>query len=60
MNLKALLGPMRLPFLILAPACGVLGIGTAYWRLGQINGLYAILALIGGGWARVSVNAFNE
>ena len=60
MNLKALLGPMRLPFLILAPACVLLGIGTAYWRMGQINGLYALLALIGGVTAHISVNAFNE
>ncbi len=60
MNVKALLGPMRLPFLILAPACGVLGIGTAYWTTGQINILYAILALIGGLAAHISVNAFNE
>lgn len=60
MNLKALLGPMRIPFLILAPACGVLGIGTAYWTIGKINVLYAILALIGGVTAHISVNAFNE
>ena len=60
MNLKALLGPMRIPFLILAPACGVLGIGTAYWTTGKINVLYAILALIGGVTAHISVNAFNE
>ncbi len=60
MNLKALLGPMRLPFLILTPACVLLGIGTAYWTTGQINILYAILALIGGVAAHISVNAFNE
>jgi len=60
MNLKALLGPMRIPFLILAPACGVLGVGTAYWTTGKINVLYAILALIGGVTAHISVNAFNE
>jgi len=60
MNLKALLGPMRLPFLILTPACVLLGIGTAYWTTGQINAFYAILALIGGVAAHISVNAFNE
>jgi len=60
MNFKALLGPMRLPFLILAPVCVLLGIGTAYWTTGQINVLYAILALIGGVAAHISVNAFNE
>ena len=60
MNLKALLGPMRLSFLILTPACVLLGIGTAYWTTGSINVLYAILALIGGVAAHISVNAFNE
>ena len=60
MNLKALLGPMRLPFLILTPACVLLGVGTAYWTTGQINVFYAILALIGGVAAHISVNAFNE
>ena len=60
MNLKALLGPMRLPFLILTPACVLLGVGTAYWTTGQINFWYALLALIGGVAAHISVNAFNE
>jgi 1,4-dihydroxy-2-naphthoate octaprenyltransferase len=60
MNLKELMGPMRLPFLILTPVCVLLGIGTAYWSTGQINALYAILALIGGVAAHISVNAFNE
>jgi 1,4-dihydroxy-2-naphthoate octaprenyltransferase len=57
---KALLGPMRLPFVILAPCCVLLGLGTAYWETGHINWLYFVLALIGGIASHISVNAFNE
>lgn len=59
-DLKYLVGPMRLPFLILAPACVVLGLGTAIWTSGQVNMFYFALALIGAISAHVSVNAFNE
>jgi len=57
---KLLLGPMRLPFLILTPACVLLGLGVVYWTTHQINWLYAILALLGAVSAHISVNAFNE
>ena len=59
-NLKDLLGPMRLPFLVLPPACVLLGIGTAVWSQGQINVWYAILAFVGAVAAHISVNALNE
>jgi 1,4-dihydroxy-2-naphthoate octaprenyltransferase len=59
-DLKYLFGPMRLPFLILTPACVLLGLGTAVWSFGQINILHFILALIGAISAHISVNAFNE
>jgi 1,4-dihydroxy-2-naphthoate octaprenyltransferase len=59
-NLKYLLGPMRVPFLILAPACVVAGLGTAIWSSGHVNAWYAVLAFIGGLCAHISVNAFNE
>jgi 1,4-dihydroxy-2-naphthoate octaprenyltransferase len=59
-NLKYLLGPMRLPFVIVTPACVLLGLGTALWTTGQVSILYAILALIGAMTAHISVNAFNE
>jgi 1,4-dihydroxy-2-naphthoate octaprenyltransferase len=59
-NLKSLLGPMRVPFLILTPACVLLGLGTAVWTTGHINPLYVVLVLIGAIAAHVSVNAFNE
>jgi 1,4-dihydroxy-2-naphthoate octaprenyltransferase len=57
---KLLLGPMRLPFLILTPACALLGLGTAVWTTGSVNGWHFALALIGAIAAHVSVNAFNE
>ncbi|HSL46324.1 MAG TPA: prenyltransferase [Anaerolineales bacterium] len=57
---KYLLGPMRPPFLILAPACVLVGIGSAYLEAGTINWFYVVLALIAGISAHISVNAFNE
>jgi len=59
-NWKLLLGTMRLPFVILAPACVLVGLGTAYWQTGHINWLFSVLALIAGISAHISVNAFNE
>jgi 1,4-dihydroxy-2-naphthoate octaprenyltransferase len=59
-SVKNLLGPMRPPFLILTPACVVLGLATAVWSGVEINGLHAALALIGAVASHVSVNAFNE
>lgn len=57
---KSILGPMRLPFIILTPACVMLGLGTAIWTSGSVDILYFILALIGAISAHISVNAFNE
>jgi 1,4-dihydroxy-2-naphthoate octaprenyltransferase len=52
---------MRLPFVILAPCCVLLGLGTAYWETGgHINWFYFVLTLIGGIAAHISVNVFNE
>ncbi len=59
-NFKLLLGPMRLPFVILAPACVLVGLGTALYEQGSVNWGYFVLALIGGIAAHISVNAFNE
>jgi len=59
-NLRQLLGPMRIPFLILTPASVLLGLGTSVWMSGQVSILYFILALIGAISAHISVNAFNE
>lgn len=55
-----LLGPMRIPFLILTPACIILGYSTAVWTEGKVNPLYLLLALLGGISTHISVNALNE
>jgi 1,4-dihydroxy-2-naphthoate octaprenyltransferase len=57
---KYLFGPMRPPFLILAPACVLVGLGSAYLATGQVNWFYFGLAVIAGVSAHISVNAFNE
>ncbi|RPJ21755.1 MAG: prenyltransferase [Chloroflexi bacterium] len=57
---KYLLGPMRPPFLILAPACVLVGLGSAYLATGRVNWFYFVLAVIAGVSAHISVNAFNE
>lgn len=51
---------MRLPFLVLTPACILLGLGTAVREAGNVSPLYALLALLGAISAHISVNAFNE
>jgi 1,4-dihydroxy-2-naphthoate octaprenyltransferase len=57
---KVLFGPMRLPFLILTPACVLLGVAVAVWTSGRVSTLHAVLALVGAVSAHISVNALNE
>jgi 1,4-dihydroxy-2-naphthoate octaprenyltransferase len=57
---KVLFGPMRVPFLILTPACVSLGVAVAVWTSGRVSTLYAVLALVGAVSAHISVNALNE
>jgi 1,4-dihydroxy-2-naphthoate octaprenyltransferase len=57
---KLLLANMRLPFLVLAPVCVLVGIGTAYWQTGSLNWFDVLLVLIGGVSAHICVNVFNE
>lgn len=58
---KALLGPMRVPFLTLPPIIVLLGLGVALWETGgDVNWWYFLLALIGALAAHISVNALNE
>ncbi len=57
---KQLLGPMRVPFLVLPPACVLLGAGTALWTQGYIQILNLILVFLGALAAHISVNALNE
>ncbi|MBN1428099.1 MAG: prenyltransferase [Anaerolineae bacterium] len=58
--MKDLMGPMRPPFLILTPACVLLGLSTAIWSGAEINFLHVVLVLIGAMAAHISVNTFNE
>lgn len=58
--LKYWLGPVRIPFLILTPACVLLGLATASWTTNQINWSFFNLALAGAVSAHISVNLFNE
>jgi 1,4-dihydroxy-2-naphthoate octaprenyltransferase len=58
--MKFILGPMRLPFVILAPACVFLGFAAAIWSKGSIVPFYAVLCFIGGIAAHISVNSLNE
>ena len=59
-NFKFLLDPMRVPFLILTPACVLLGLATAIWTSGGINWFHFVLVVIGALSAHISVNVFNE
>jgi 1,4-dihydroxy-2-naphthoate octaprenyltransferase len=59
-TLKLILGPTRMPFLILTPACVAVGVGTAFQQTGRINWLHLILVLIGALASHVCVNTFNE
>ena len=59
-DIKAILGTMRLPFLILTPACIFLGYSSAVWSSEGVNGYHLLLALIGGLCAHISVNSLNE
>jgi len=55
------LGPARPPFLVLTPACVLLGLGTAVWTTGgAVDPVHFLLVLAGALAAHVSVNAFNE
>ena len=59
-NSKPIWLSMRLPFLILTPACVSLGVGTALVSVEYINVVHLLLVLIGALSAHISVNTFNE
>ncbi len=59
-SLQMLLGPMRVPFLLLTPACVALGLGSAFRSTGTIYPVHAVLVMIGAISSHISVNAFNE
>jgi 1,4-dihydroxy-2-naphthoate octaprenyltransferase len=51
---------MRLPFLILGPACVLLGAAAAFWSQGSIRVLDLVLVLVGAIASHISVNTLNE
>ncbi len=55
-----ILGPMRVPFLLLAIVCVLLGVATAHHVGARPTALPLALALLGGLAAHVAVNALNE
>ncbi len=55
-----LLGPLRVPFLLLPPACVAAGAGAAVWRTGRVDWWLALLVLMGAVCAHAAVNALNE
>jgi 1,4-dihydroxy-2-naphthoate polyprenyltransferase len=57
---KLLTGPMRLPFLVLTPACVLLGLGSAVWTSARVNPVQVVCIFIAAICAHISVNAFNE
>ena len=59
-SIKSYLNIMRAPFLVLAPACVAVGIGTAFWQTQEFNWVQVLLVLIGGLSSHICVNAFNE
>jgi 1,4-dihydroxy-2-naphthoate octaprenyltransferase len=59
-GLRWMAGPMRVPFLIVTPACVAVGVGTAYWQTGQVAWLQVLLVLIGAVASHICVNVFNE
>jgi len=59
-EIRAILGPMRIPFLVLTPACVLLGFGSAMWRSGSVSLFYLALGFVGALSAHISVNALNE
>ena len=59
-GLQLILGPMRVPFLLLAVVCVLLGAATAHYQVGGLDLLYLLLALVGGLAAHIAVNALNE
>ena len=59
-NTTVIFGPMRLPFLVLTPACVVLGTATAISSGSEFSFSYFLLALMGAVSAHIGVNAINE
>ncbi|SDX60593.1 prenyltransferase [Marinobacter mobilis] len=58
--MNSVLMSMRLPFLVLAPVCVLLGLATALMSKGQVAVADLLVVLIGAVAAHISVNTLNE
>jgi 1,4-dihydroxy-2-naphthoate octaprenyltransferase len=58
--LKAVIGSLRLPFLLLTPVCLSIGFAAAFYLHGQLDIKLACLVLLGGLTAHISANTLNE
>lgn len=58
--MNAVLMSMRLPFLVLAPVCVLLGVATALMSHGTLAVTDLVVVLIGAVAAHISVNTLNE
>jgi 1,4-dihydroxy-2-naphthoate octaprenyltransferase len=58
--MKALLGTIRAPFLVVTPACVAVGVATAWRQTGVMNWLNVGIVLAGAICAHICVNTFNE
>lgn len=56
----AILGPMRLNFLLLTPACVVVGLAVSRWRGYTTDWGHFLFLLLGAVAAHIAVNALNE
>ncbi len=56
----AILGPMRLPFLVLTPVCVLLGAASVLYEGHPVSVPYLLAALAGAVAAHVAVNSLNE
>lgn len=60
LHIATVLGAMRLPFLMLTPACIFLGVALAIQKQGSVDPVLVALVMIGAMAAHISVNTFNE
>lgn len=58
--IRYILGPMKVPFLILTPMCILVGIGTSVWSGARADIISIVLITAGAVCAHISVNALNE